>query len=53
MDSYELNKIAGAVLGTLLLVLGVNTLATELFKVHLPETPGFDVQVADGGVAVI
>ena len=49
MDSYELNKIAGAVLGTVLLTLGVHTLATELFSVHMPETPGFDVQVADGG----
>jgi cytochrome c len=47
MDSYEFNKIAGAVLGTVLLVMGVNTLATELFRVHLPETPGFPVEVAE------
>ncbi|MCB1479169.1 MAG: cytochrome c family protein [Rhodobiaceae bacterium] len=49
MDSYELNKIAGAVLGTVLLTLGVHTLATELFHSETPETPGFDVQVADSG----
>lgn len=49
MDSFELNKIAGAVLATILLVMGVNTLATELFRAHLPETPGYDIQVADSG----
>jgi len=32
MDSFELNKIAGAVLGSLLFVLGLNTIAGGLFS---------------------
>ncbi|MFN0265248.1 c-type cytochrome [Tepidamorphus sp. 3E244] len=48
MDSFELNKIAGAVFATILLVLGLNTLASELFHAHMPEQPGYEIEVAEG-----
>lgn len=46
MDSFEFNKIAGAVLGTLMVVLGINILAGEIF--HAPELyePGYQIAVA-------
>jgi cytochrome c len=53
MDSWEFNKMAGAVLGTLLLVFGLKTLAGIIYHVPAPEKPGFAVEVADssGGEA--
>lgn len=43
MDSFELNKIAGAVLGTLVLVLGLNIFSGILFTPHKPAVPGYDL----------
>ena len=54
MDSFELNKILGAVLGTCLALLSLNIAANALFAPHNPEKPGFDVAVkeeAKGGAA--
>ncbi|MFD1331826.1 c-type cytochrome [Methylopila musalis] len=45
MDAFQLNKIAGAVLGSLTVVLGVNAIAGALFKDKEPEKPGFEVAV--------
>lgn len=39
MDSFEFNKIAGAVLGAALFVLIVSTLSDALFSSHPPEEP--------------
>ncbi len=39
MDSFEFNKIAGAVLGAALFVLVVSTLSDALFANHPPEEP--------------
>ena len=39
MDSFEFNKIAGAVLGAALFALLVSTLSDILFASHPPETP--------------
>lgn len=46
MDSFELNKIAGAVLGTLMFVLGLNIVAERLFENHAPKVPGYDLPQA-------
>jgi cytochrome c len=47
MNSWEFNKIAGALLGTLLFVMGINMLASALFAPTIPEQPGFEIAVAD------
>ena len=49
MDSFEINKIAGAVLFSLLIILGLNNLAGAIYAPHHPEKPGFEVAVADAG----
>ena len=46
MNSFEFNKIAGAVLATGLLVLGLKNFGSELFKSEAPEKPGFVIEVA-------
>jgi cytochrome c len=55
MDSFELNKILGAVLGTLLITLSLNIVAGAMFSPHKPEKPGYDIVVtelpAGGGTA--
>ncbi len=47
MDTMEFNKIAGAVLGALLFVVGLNILAGGIFSPSLPAKPGFVVAVAE------
>ena len=47
MDSFEFNKIAGAILGTGLLVLGLKNFGGELFHTEAPEKPGMIIEVAD------
>ena len=49
MNSFEFNKIAGAVLGTALVVFGLNELAGILYHSDKPEKPGFAVEVAEAG----
>lgn len=49
MDSFEFNKIAGAVLGTLLLVMGLGIVADSIFHDVEPETPGYVVDVPEDG----
>ncbi|MFC7398241.1 c-type cytochrome [Chelatococcus sp. GCM10030263] len=55
MDSFELNKIAGAVLGTLVFAMGLGIVADEIFKSHAPAIPGYDLpaaqEAAPGGAA--
>jgi len=48
-DSFTLNKIAGAVLGTLLLVFGLGALANFIYKVEKPEKPGMKIEIAEPG----
>lgn len=43
MDSFEWNKIAGAVLGTLLFVMGGNVVAQGIYARPLPKVPGYDL----------
>ena len=40
MNSFELNKILGAVLGTCLVLLALNIAANALFTPHKPAKPG-------------
>jgi cytochrome c len=44
MDSFEWNKIAGAVLGTLLFVVAVRIASGFIFEVKEPAKPGYVVQ---------
>lgn len=55
MDSFELNKIIGAVLGTLLFVMGVGFLAEAIYHPIEDRGPGYalpEPEVAEGGAAV-
>lgn len=45
MDSFELNKIMGAILGTCLVLLVTNFAAQALFAPKKPEKPGFEIAV--------
>src|ERR1700689_2832926 len=45
MDSFEINKILGAVLGTCLVLLVTSFTATALFAPVMPEKPGFEIAV--------
>jgi cytochrome c len=47
MDSFELNKIMGAILGTLLVVLSLNIVAGGIFTAHKPAKPGFEIAVTE------
>jgi cytochrome c len=47
MDSFELNKIMGAVLATCLGVLSVNMAAGAIFAPTLPATPGYAIAVPE------
>jgi cytochrome c len=47
MDSFELNKILGALLGTCLVLLSINFSANAIFAPVKPEKPGFDIAVKE------
>ena len=52
MDSFELNKILGAILGTCLVLLVTSFTANALFAPKLPAKPGFVIEAketAEGG----
>ncbi len=49
MDSFEFNKIAGAVLGTALVVFGLNELSGIVYGTHAPEKQGYAIEVAEAG----
>src|ERR1700721_1556532 len=48
MDSFELNKILGAVLGTCLVLLVTSFTAGALFAPVMPAKPGFEIAVKKG-----
>ncbi|EAU42305.1 cytochrome c [Fulvimarina pelagi HTCC2506] len=48
MDSWQFNKIAGAVLGTIFLMFGGSLIAEGIFHSEAPETPGYEIIVAEG-----
>jgi cytochrome c len=47
MDSFELNKILGAVLGTCLVLLSLNIAAGALFSSPPPAKPGYEIAVPE------
>ena len=47
MNSFEFNKMAGAVLGTALVVFGLRELAGAIYHSEAPEKPGFAIEVAE------
>ena len=47
MDSFELNKILGAILGTCLFLLALNIAAGAIFTPAKPAKPGYDIAVPD------
>jgi cytochrome c len=49
MNSFELNKILGAVLAACLVLLALNIGAGALFAPEKPAKPGFDIAVKDHG----
>jgi len=51
MDSFEWNKIFGAVLGTCLLVFGLKIVAGGLFAGEAPEKPGFAIAANEAPAA--
>src|SRR5580698_6146791 len=47
MDSFELNKILGAILGTCLVLLITSFTAGAIFSPVMPEKPGFEIAVKE------
>ena len=47
MDSFEWNKIIGAVLGTGVFAMGLGVVSDILFSQHPPEKPGYVIEVAE------
>ena len=47
MDSFELNKVLGAVLATCLVILITSFAAGAVFAPKLPEKPGFEIAVKE------
>ncbi len=47
MDSYTINKIAGAVLWSLLVIVGTKVLIEELSVPKHPEKPGYEIVLPD------
>ncbi|GAC1505150.1 MAG: cytochrome c family protein [Bradyrhizobium sp.] len=47
MDSFELNKILGAILGTCLVLMVTSFTAGAIFSPRLPEKPGYEIAVKE------
>jgi cytochrome c len=47
MDSFEINKILGAILGTCLVVLVTSFTAGAIFAPVMPEKPGYEIAVKE------
>jgi cytochrome c len=49
MDSFQFNKIAMAVLGTIFVLFGTSLIAEALFHSEVPEQPGYVIAAAESG----
>jgi cytochrome c len=49
MDSFEFNKMAGAVLGSMLVVFGLSELSGIIYHADTPEKQGYVIEVAEAG----
>lgn len=47
MDSFQMNKILGAILGTVFVLFSVGIIADSVFSTHAPEQPGFAIAAAE------
>ena len=47
MDSFELNKVLGAILGTCLILLVTSFTAGAVFTPKMPEKPGYEIAVKE------
>ena len=47
MDSFELNKFAGALLGSVLLMMVVGLIGESIFHSEKPEQPGYVIEIAE------
>src|SRR4030088_948228 len=47
MDSFELNKVLGAILGTCLVLLVTSFTAGAIFAPVMPEKPGYEIAVKE------
>jgi cytochrome c len=47
MDSFEINKLLGAILGTCLVLLVTSFTAAALFAPAMPEKPGYEIAVKE------
>jgi cytochrome c len=52
MNSFELNKILGAILGTCLITLALNIGAGAIFAPEKPAKPGYNIAVQEQGTGV-
>jgi len=51
MDSFQLNKLAGAFLGTVFILMSISLLSDTLFYSPAPEKPGYIVEAAEPAAA--
>lgn len=47
MDSFELNKLIGALLAVVFVAFSVSIVSDTIFATHAPETPGYAIEVAE------
>ena len=47
MDSFEMNKIVGALLGTVFIMFSISIVSEALFASPTPETPGYAIAAAE------
>jgi len=47
IDAFEVNKIVGALLGTMLFAMGINIFAGAIYATHKPAIPGYDLPAAE------
>ena len=52
MDSFELNKLIGALLAVVFVVFSVSIVSDSIFATHAPENPGYIIEAAEEGPAV-
>lgn len=48
MNSFELNKLIGALLGTVFIVFSISLLSDAIFASPAPEKPGYVIEAAEG-----
>ena len=49
MDSFQVNKIIGALLGTVFVVFSISLVSDALFAAHPPEQPGYVIEAEEEG----